>query len=88
MDYNYDYLYGYYDYGIYGGVLVQVDFGKVIDLVCGMQVMIKFEVWYCDYEGQIFYFCLDGCQLKFDGDLWFYVLGVVVKVEKFVLVGM
>lgn len=61
MDEDQNYFYEYYDYVFYGYfvlVFFQLEFGKVIDFVCGMQVMIKFDVCYCDYGGDIFYFVL------------------------------
>lgn len=40
--------------------------GMVEDPVCGMQINIDTAPAQTEYEGQIYYFCSQGCKVAFD----------------------
>ena len=42
--------------------------GMVEDPVCGMQVNIDTAPAQSEYEGEIYYFCSDGCKRAFDAN--------------------
>jgi YHS domain-containing protein len=40
--------------------------GMVEDPVCGMQINIDTAPAQVDYEGQVYYFCSEGCKREFE----------------------
>jgi len=42
--------------------------GMVEDPVCGMQLNIDTAPTQTDYEGEIYYFCSEGCKRAFDAN--------------------
>ena len=42
--------------------------GMVEDPVCGMQLHIDTAPTQTDYEGEIYYFCSEGCKRTFDAN--------------------
>lgn len=53
-------------------LLAQVDLSEqpteALDPVCGMVVEIATAGHYTEYNGQMFYFCCEGCQTRFEND--------------------
>ena len=47
--------------------------GMVEDPVCGMQINIDTAPAQTEYDGEIYYFCSEGCKETFDNDPEQYV---------------
>ena len=45
------------------------------DPVCGMTVAVKAGGRHAEFQGEIFHFCSEKCQTKFQADPWFYASG-------------
>ena len=58
-----------------------------IDPVCGMTVTLKADTRAEPYGDQTFHFCSEKCQIKFNGDPWFYASGNAAKRGKVAAVG-
>jgi Cu+-exporting ATPase len=45
------------------------------DPVCGMTVAIEPKTRQAEFQDKTFHFCSEKCQMKFEGDPWFYATG-------------
>ncbi|MGV8998593.1 MAG: heavy metal translocating P-type ATPase [Parvibaculaceae bacterium] len=45
------------------------------DPVCGMAVAIGPDTRHAEFQGEVFHFCSEKCQTKFEADRWFYASG-------------
>ena len=45
------------------------------DPVCGMTVAIGLDTRHAEFQGEVFHFCSEKCQTKFEADRWFFASG-------------